>query len=138
MLKSDFSGLAPTCQGLSQGYNDVWVPGVPGISCPKTLSLGCLSVLIFWLANPFPPYSLQKRPKPQICAKFVPAIFLGGPSGTEIWKKLSKFENGNFRTNFDNFFQISVPLTGTPQNYRWDKFWTGGRGEKGSQILAVN
>ena len=31
-------------------------------------------------ANPFPPYSLQKRPKPQICPKFVPAIVLGGSS----------------------------------------------------------
>ena len=25
---------------------------------------------------------------------------------------------------FDKFFQISVPLTGTPQSNRWDKFWT--------------
>ena len=32
------------------------------------------------IANPFPPYSLQKRPKPQICSKFVPAIVLGGSS----------------------------------------------------------
>ena len=29
-----------------------------------------------------------------------------------------------FRSNFDKFFQISFPLTGTPQNNRWDKFWT--------------
>ena len=32
------------------------------------------------IANPFPPYSLQKRQKPQICPKFVPAIVLGGSS----------------------------------------------------------
>ena len=31
-------------------------------------------------ANPFPPYSLQKRPKPQNCPKFVPAIVWGGSS----------------------------------------------------------
>ena len=44
------------------------------------------------VANPFPPYSLQKRPKPQICPKFVPAIVLGGSvRGTEIWKNLSNF-----------------------------------------------
>ena len=31
--------------------------------------------------EPFPPYSLQKRPKPQICSKFVPAaIVFGGSS----------------------------------------------------------
>ena len=32
------------------------------------------------LANPFSPYSIQKRPKPQICPKFAPAIVLGGSS----------------------------------------------------------
>ena len=36
-----------------------------------------------FIANPFPPYSLQKRPKPQICPKFVPAIVLGGSSQGE-------------------------------------------------------
>ena len=77
------------------------------------------------LANPFPPHSLRKRPKPQICPKFVPAIVFGVPvRGTEIWKNLSKFvENYRF-SNFDKFFQISVTLTGTPKNNRWDKFRT--------------
>ena len=28
-------------------------------------------------ANPFPPYSFQKRPESQICPKFVPAIVFG-------------------------------------------------------------
>ena len=35
-----------TSQGRGQGHPDVWVPDVPGISCPKTLSVGCFSVLI--------------------------------------------------------------------------------------------
>ena len=78
------------------------------------------------VANPFPPYSLQKRPKPQICPKFVPAIVLGGSSqgGLRFGKICQYLKNGNFRSNFDKFFQISVPLTGTPQNNRWDKSWT--------------
>ena len=29
----------------------------------------------FWFANPFSPYSIQKRPEPQICPKFVPRLF---------------------------------------------------------------
>ena len=30
----------------SQGYPDVWVSDVPGLSCPKTVSLGCFSFLV--------------------------------------------------------------------------------------------
>ena len=33
-----------------QGYPSVWVPDVPGISCPKNLSLGFVSVLKFALS----------------------------------------------------------------------------------------
>ena len=44
--------------------------------------------------------------------------------GLKFGKICQNLKNGNFRTNFDNFFQISVPLTGTPKNNRWDKFWT--------------
>ena len=75
-------------------------------------------------ANPFPPYSLQKRPKPQICPKFVPAIVLGGSSqgGAEIWKKLPKFVR--FQTILTIFSRFQPSLTGTAQNNRWDKFWT--------------
>ena len=39
-LHKAFSG---TSQGQSQGYPDVWVPGVPRVSCPRTLSLSCFS-----------------------------------------------------------------------------------------------
>ena len=39
--------LSETSQGRGLGYPKVWVPDVPGISCPITLSCGCfLSVLI--------------------------------------------------------------------------------------------
>ena len=33
--------LSRRSQGGGQGYPDVWVPDVPGMSWPKTLSLGC-------------------------------------------------------------------------------------------------
>ena len=29
-------------EGRGQGYHSIWAPDVPGISCPKTSSLGCL------------------------------------------------------------------------------------------------
>ena len=60
-------------------------------------------------ANPFPTYSLKKRPKPQICPKFVPAIVLGGSSQTEIWKICQNLKNGNFRTNLDKFPKFQSP-----------------------------
>ena len=46
-------------------------------------TLGSVELLpdsLLWpnIANPFPPYSLPKRPKSQICPKFLPAIALGG------------------------------------------------------------
>ena len=36
----------PLASSLCPGYPDIWAPDVPGKSCPKTLSLGCFSVLI--------------------------------------------------------------------------------------------
>ena len=35
-----------TCIFFCPGYPDVWAPDVPGISCPKTLSLGCFFCLL--------------------------------------------------------------------------------------------
>ena len=44
-----------------------------------------------YLANPFSPYSIQKRPEPQICPKFVPTIDFGGSNrGTEICQTFVK------------------------------------------------
>ena len=100
-------------------------------------------------ANPFPPYSLQKRPKPQICPKFVPAIVLGGSSqrdwNLEKFVKIWKSVIFGFST-FDTFFQISVPLTGTPQTIAGTNFgqiWGFGRfwrlqGGKGFANLRCN
>ena len=44
------------------------------------------------VANPFSPYSIQKRPEPQICPKFVPIIVFRGSNqgGPEIVKNLKK------------------------------------------------
>ena len=95
------------------------------------------------VANPFSPYSIQKRPKSQICSKFVPAIVFGGSSqGLKVGKICQqKLKNGNFRTNFDKFLLISVPLL-EPQKQSLgqilDKFGVSGvfeccKGKKGSQ-----
>ena len=96
------------------------------------------------VANPFPPYSLQKRPEtPNFCPKFVPAIVLGVPvRGTEIWKNLEKFVR---KLGFFKFLQIlpnfSPPDWNPPKQSLGqilDKFAVSGvfegcKGEKGSQ-----
>ena len=48
----------------------------------------------------FSHYSIQKTPETPNLSKICPSdCFLGVPArGTEIWKNLSKFENGNFWT----------------------------------------
>ena len=76
--------------------------------------------------EPFPPYSLQKRPKRPNLSKICPCDCFGGfQSGGLKFGKICQNLSENYRfSNFDKFFQISVPLTGTPQNNRWDKFWT--------------
>ena len=74
----------------------------------------------------FPLTAFKNARNPKFVQNLSQRLFWGVPvTGTEIWKNFSQnSKNGNFRTNFDKFFQISVPLTGTPQNNRWDKFWT--------------
>ena len=58
------------------------------------------------VASPLFSYSIQKRPEPQICPKFVPAIVFEGssPGGLEFVKNCQNLKNGNFRTNFDKVF----------------------------------
>ena len=101
------------------------------------------------IANPFSPYSIQKRPEPQICPKFVPTIVFrssnqGDPKLSKICRKFSlKICPEIVVFQFlKNFWQIWVPLIVTPKNNRRDKFWTnlgfGGvfeccKGKKGSQ-----
>ena len=68
------------------------------------------------LRNPFPP---------QICPKFVPAIFWGFQSGgPKSVENLSKFEKKVIlRQILPNFHKFLI-LAATPKNNRWDKFWT--------------
>ena len=63
-------------------------------SCDWNLKISSPQASGAWGAQLFPPYSIQKRPEPQICPKFVPAIGLGGSSlgGQKFVKTLSKFE----------------------------------------------
>ena len=97
------------------------------------------------IANPFPPLQPSKTPETPNLSKICPSDCFGGfqSGGLKFGKICQNLKNGNFRTIFDKFFQISVPLTGTPQNNRWDKFWTnlgfraffeGCKGEEGSQL----
>ena len=79
----------------------------------------------FCVANPFSPYSIQKRPEPQICPKFVPTIIFGGGSLGD-WK-LSKFVKiCSKMTVFQiltNLWQILVPLIETPKIWGSGCFW---------------
>ena len=97
------------------------------------------------VASPFPPYSFQKRPEPQICPKFVPAIVFGGSSqGDWTLSKICQnlFENCRF-SNFDKFLTNSSPPDWNAQKQSpgqiLDKFGVRGvfescKGEKGSQL----
>ena len=65
-------------------------------------------ILHSFLANPFSPYSIQKRPEPQISRKFVPTIvFRGSNQGDPNLSKICrKFEKRQFPDKFSNFRQI--------------------------------
>ena len=84
-----------------------WVPGVD-------------------LRTPFPLTAFKNARNPKFVQNLSQRLFWGVPvRGTEIWKKFVKiWKTVIFGQILTNFFQISVPLTGTPQNNRWDKFWT--------------
>ena len=72
----------------------------------------CISIFDANFANPSSPYSIQKRPKPQICPKFVPTIvFRGSNQGDPNLSK--KLKNDNFRTNFQ-FFDKCFDKFGSP------------------------
>ena len=100
------------------------------------------------VANPFSPYSFQKRPKPQICPKFVPAIVFrdsnqGDPNLSKICREIEKrqFPDKFFQT-FDKFLTISWPPNWSPEEQSsgqiLDKFGVRGvfescKGKRGSQ-----
>ena len=75
----------------------------------------------------FPLTAFKNARNPKFVQNLSQRLVWGVPvRGTEIWKNLSKIVRKlPFLSQIsDKFFQISVPLTGTPQNNRWDKFWT--------------
>ena len=84
------------------------------------------------IENPFPPYSRQKRPKPQICPKFVPMLVLGGSSQgawnlekfVKIWKTVIF---GQILTNFSKFQApwLEPPKTSIGTNF--GQIWGFGR-----------
>ena len=76
--------------------------------------------------EPFFPLHHSKTPETPNLSKICPSdCFWGFQSGGRKFEKICQnlSENCCF-SNFDKFFQIFVPLSGTPQNNRWDKFWT--------------
>ena len=114
----------------------------------KTILLcnGCVCNLS---CEPFSPLQPSKTPETPNLSQICPSDCFGGfQSGGLKFGKICQNLSENYRfSNFDKFFQISVPLTGTPQNNCWDKFWTNlgfrvflkaVRGEKGSQNLSGN
>ena len=68
-----------------------------------------LRVLGSYFANPLSPYSIQKRPEPQICPKFVLAIVFGGSSQGD-WN-LSKI--------FLNLKNVNCTCLGVPWQTRY-------------------
>ena len=82
--------------------------------------------LVTLSCEPFSPLQPSTTPETPNLSKICPSDCFGGfqSGGLKFEKICQNLKNGNSRTNFDKFFQISVPLTGTPQNNRWDKFWT--------------
>ena len=100
------------------------------------------------LAKPFSPYSIQKRPEPQICQKFVAAIVVGGSSqGVKNLKKLSKFVWKLRFFKFWQFFSNFWPPDWNPQKQSLgqilDKFGVRGvfeccKGKKVSQPFATD
>ena len=74
------------------------------------------------VAKPFSPYSIQNAPNPKFVQNLSQPLFLGVPvRGSKICQNL--LENHRFQI-LTNSSQILDPLTGPPQNNRWDKFWT--------------
>ena len=84
------------------------------------------------VVNPFPPYSLQKRPKPQICPKFVPAIVFGGSRPgdwnlekfVKICPKITVFQ---ISTNFSKFQPPGLEPPKTIAGTNFGQIWGFGR-----------
>ena len=99
-----------------------------------------------FVANPFPPLQPSKTPETPNLSKICPSNCFGGfqSGGLKFEKICRNLKNGNFRTNFDKFFQISVPPDWNPPKQLLgqilDKFGVSGvfegcKGEKGFATL---
>ena len=68
----------------------------------------------------------SQTPRTPDLSKICPSYCFGGfQSGGQKFEKNCQNLSENYGcSNFDNFFQILDPRTGTPKNHRWDKFWT--------------
>ena len=75
------------------------------------------------ICKPLFPLQHSKTPWTPNLSKVCPSGGFWGfqSGGLEFVKDFSKFVKRTFSTNFG---QIPVPLTGIPENNRWDKFWT--------------
>ena len=79
------------------------------------------------IAKPFSPYSIQKRPKPQICPKFVAAIVFGGSSqGGQKFAKVCQnlSENYHFQILTKFCTKFWPPDCNSQKPPRTPKFWT--------------
>ena len=79
------------------------------------------------IAKPFFPYSVQKRPEPQICPKFVPAIVFGGSGqGVQFLCQICPFclkiTVFQILTNFSQIF-LDPPVW-NPQKQSPGQIWT--------------
>ena len=93
------------------------------------------------VANPFSPYSIQKRPKPQI-------RLWGFQSGGLKFEKICQYLSEDYRfSNFDKFLTNFSPPDWSPQKQSLgqilDKFGVSGvfeccKGRKGSQPKGTN
>ena len=112
-----------------------WVDEAAGLHlslshfCPSRPSLLFLSFLSLNLANPFSPYSIQKRPEPQICPKFVPTIVFRGsnqqdPNFSKICRKIEICPEIVVLQFYDKFLRNLGPPDLNPENNRREKFWT--------------
>ena len=118
-----WSGSFLGCQGTATGFQ--WT--AKGASGKGPRQKNAKSV-----ANPFSPYSLQKRPKPKTCPKFVQAIVLGGSSQggwnlekfVKICPKITVFQN---LTNFSKFQSPWLEPPKTIAGTNFGQIWGFGR-----------
>ena len=75
--------------------------------------------------EPFSPLQPSKKPETPNLSEICPRDCFGGfQSGELKFGIICQNLSENYRFSNFKLFQISVPLTGTPKNNRWDKFRT--------------